>query len=232
MTRHYPRTLRIRAFLKRNSQLLTVLGALIVFLTYEVKENMREHAKSVAESVEGTRRAFEYLREQHDLSVRINGLTSDVRRLSGGNPKLLVRESPFGIPNASSISLDASAEEVRAIEGDNDFLYAGLVSLFKAVPDRKNSQAARNVYDELLKIRKTEIGAPSILYPLEFKVSTDLTNITEDALAKADAYAEARKRQYDLYDLLSNLLFGIGWAISLLPKLFGLNSTNSNEGVA
>ena len=43
---------RLELFLRANSHLLVVVGALIVFLTFVIKEGLREHWKGTADAIE------------------------------------------------------------------------------------------------------------------------------------------------------------------------------------
>jgi hypothetical protein len=216
----------MRGFVKRHNQLLTIVGALIVFITFEVKEGKREQAKSVLESVENARDVFQVFQGQRELSSKINELKSYVKRRFDGKGGPLVEENPFGIQGAVRITLDADAEDFRAIAPNNDALHKTLVRLLAIVPDPLDLKSANQLYDGLVRLRKPDED-PSTAYAVEYKASADLTAITEKTLQKADAFADEQKQQYRLYDSLSKWLFGFGWALGLLPTLFRIEARDA-----
>jgi len=46
------------SWLKRHSRLLSLVGALVVFVTFVAKEGIREHMKEVTDSIEGAENVF------------------------------------------------------------------------------------------------------------------------------------------------------------------------------
>src|SRR5437899_2825534 len=60
-----------RTFVSRHSKLLIFVGALIVFVTYLVKEGLRERLKDLVDSVDKAQSAFVAERENQQLSQRL-----------------------------------------------------------------------------------------------------------------------------------------------------------------
>jgi hypothetical protein len=56
--RKIPLRYRVRRWLDSNRRFLTLIGALIVFVTFVVKEGMNEHLKSVVDSLDLANQLF------------------------------------------------------------------------------------------------------------------------------------------------------------------------------
>jgi hypothetical protein len=168
---------RFKAILRRYNQLLTVVGALIVFSTYVTKEWKREQLKDIVQSVEGARGTFDLLDGQNELSTRLSHLQSTLDLSLRGIHEPLVQDETLGGMKVHRINMDdASDDDVRDIARLNDSFYDNFRKLLKAVPnasDLEQVQAARN---SLLEIRR-EHNTANIQFPLEVMASAHLDQL-------------------------------------------------------
>lgn len=212
---------RIKLSLRRYDQLLTIIGALIVFLTYATREWKQAQLKDTVQSVESARATFDLLDGQQELSSRLSRLQSTLELSPRGIHEPLVQNQNLGRVEVQTINLDdATEDDVRDIKKLNDELYGNFIRLLKTAPNAGDLQQVQDVRNTMLDGRK-ENDAISVAFATETFASNTFAKLKNDVLKHADEYTEDEQRGYRRYNRLGAGLFVIGWIVALVPKLIG-----------
>ena len=99
-----------RNFLRRHSRILTVLGALIVFVTFVVKEGLRDRGKDLLASVESAQTTFVMRSDVEDLRLQLRSLQRSIRTTGGESMEVerynTIAQAQFWVQHGLSASLD------------------------------------------------------------------------------------------------------------------------------
>jgi hypothetical protein len=223
------------SFFEKHGRLLTILGALIVFVTFLVKEGKRDELKELVQSLDAAQSLFEIRQENHDIS-------RDVAELLGRIPGPVKLERKF-----------PAVEEIEEMIGRHSFHYTSSLSnlreLLAKFPNPADLAALNSLQeraDSLDANRKDAMTAIEDAKPIpggllrnalvlmavpialgehllsqDEQLESDITAFTKGALKHADEFKAKQERIYKSYTWLSYLLYFVGWTLGLIGKLFG-----------
>jgi hypothetical protein len=234
--------------LRKHSRLLTLLGALIVFTTFVVKEGMREHLKSVVDSLELADGIFA-LREDNAIN---HSAIIEVRQIAGSISSRL-REKPRSQEIMGAFVL---ADERTYLVTDRltriEESIRNIRQLVGVLPRDPDLSGKLSSHEETLK--KLSGEDDSLKWPMnnflmaslssnveEQRKATDAMGVriydlksqTENlekavaalashALNVSETFRDSTERSYKRYSIASYILYAIGWAFGLVGRLSGL----------
>jgi hypothetical protein len=227
----------LRSLLSKHKRLLSLIGALIVFLTFVTKDAIREHVKDTVGSLQSAEDVFE-IRSQHEISVgMLNSISQhvdEVWKTTPGRADYLKKDERS--------DLDYAIGEIKTLILQAEANLGILGRLVEKLPKSESGVKAELValrtryhsLDENYTKVATGVGNRSIseededgwLAPL----GSDSENLLADigALsAKARERCEAVKRDTEsklrVFTWLSYFLYGLGWFLTLFGRLFDAN---------
>jgi hypothetical protein len=161
-------TKKHNVFLRTHSQVLVVVGALIVFLTFVIKEGLREHWKGTADAIETAEYFYPLLAQSAEIKKELKKVKDQQRE--GAHPTSdLLHFSLFNIDQeflADQLNtlddLELSAANRRilidvlpgsdALRHDADNIDAQLTNV-KRLLHKTDGEIARIIYEEIAKER-------------------------------------------------------------------------------
>jgi hypothetical protein len=227
----------VRLFLTKHKRLISLIGALIVFLTFVTKDAIREHVKDTVDSLQSAEDVFD-IRSQHQNSVdMLNSISQHVDEIWKTTPG---RAEYLKNDPRSDLDYDIGEIKTLILEAEANLGILGrLVERLPAseLPVKKELSGVRGRYKTLNETYtkvSLGIGNRSIseddedgwLVPL----GTDSENLLADIgglSAKARDSCEAVKRRTEgelmVFTWVSYGLYAIGWFLTLFGRLFDSN---------
>jgi len=229
-----------RNYVSRHSRLLIFVGALIVFVTFLVKEGLRERLKDLVDSIDTAQSVFVAERENQQMSQRL----AEIYRISVVSYDNMHNPAPqpgeaYPITIATIMShyqgaYDAEQRlesELNAVDRlleklptdqNRDKKLNDLQTQFKAVQktdeDFRNTPSPRST-SEL----KENLNSAVSLEHQAWDTETAIQNLSLSILKDS---AEVKKRDETYFKIAtwgSYLLYCLGWGLGLIGKLFGLD---------
>jgi hypothetical protein len=242
---------QLKRWCKDRSHLLIFLGALIVFITFIVKEGLRERWQHNAEVIDSAQSAYALRAEIGVLNKKIEGL---IKRSDA--PQTFTTKPGSGPIN---LETDANVAKVRLttisdfLQGvDDELVHTRILAevLPKTDPNRQETEQMiktietlhQKLYDvnrilsdlSLQEMRKTD--TPSVRENLGKQANELETNTFHSVITASEEMNQLRKKVFD--DAQSTrerkeieadiawwstaTLFAIGWGLGLLGKLYGV----------
>lgn len=232
-----------RGFLRRHNRLLSFVGVLIVFITFVVKEGLRERIKDLADSI-GTAQNLFLLRNDGTVTARqVESLQAQLAQLEARQDK----EAPW-VPSTMYLTTITSRAygAKRCADSIATFVSAlpkhaaydkRLKELDDEQQDLKVAVAVAVATDVTPLAAQLGIGAVPTgdqaerraeaerqineLNTLSWKVFTDGQNLADDVLRDAEGVKKKREDYYAIYTWASFALYSLGWSLGLIGRLYG-----------
>jgi len=233
----------LKLLLHRHSSLLTWTGALLVFLTFVVKEGLRDNLKELTDSLD---------REQNVFLTRIqtSEMLLGVSRLERRG-ELLESEITHKPPVRTDFNqvfderINLLGDELRAADAYADGLsrLSRMMSLGPVDKDdldtvKKVLPDFRESYNQLLALvvqaeshhtfespEASRAKIESMRLDLELKAGVTLNtlkNSSDRLLSRMEEQKEKDERRYTWAVWGSYVLYPLGWGLGLIAKLYGL----------
>src|SRR4029077_14868373 len=242
-------SIRRKSFMKRHGRLLGFVGALIVFVTFILKEGLREHWKDLADALNSA---------QYVYSIRIDTSASnstlhymrkqidDLRALVLSNGKLPSLQS---LPAGEIIM-----ENMGRLEMLVDTVEASLANievLVDKLPQQDtNRERLHTLNKELVEVRKGSSNVVGLVTPTDLPkdpkkakaafnllldraaqeesvvgdraetLDSDAKKLVSDVLEDAKPTRDRNSRYSDDAWWISATLYSIGWGLGLIARLF------------
>jgi hypothetical protein len=183
--------------------LLVYLGAFIVFLTFIVKEGLREHLKDAAGSISAANDVF---------AIREDNMET---RLELGELK----------------AVDHSWSDIRLVQTKSQQMYYSLGAvayLIETTNDEEDVPRIKALDQELTKIRFGSLDlniSPSTINGLTvsaFALELKIAQFEDDVMRRARINLQQKRALYDMSTWVSYGLYTIGWGLGLVGKLYGV----------
>jgi hypothetical protein len=240
---------RIKAFLLRRDKLLTVIGAIIVFSTFLVREAAREHLKEVADSLSATQNA--YLLSQNMVNVVGLEDTSTALEVAAASRKLLANIDKIPVEDGFRPFLPLIAKMLPLIPrwlGEVAFNLDQLSVLATKLKnhdtlnarldrEQKRIEQLRDYYDKMPSMtpaeimdRKNEEQIVKAWSELEPAFNTfrefakEYSALQTDIIREAREEKESAERWYTRCTWASYILYSIGWGLGLVGKIYGVGA--------
>jgi hypothetical protein len=230
----------VTRFLSRHTKLLPLAGALVLFVTYVVKEGLEQTAKDQASEIAISQ--VRYWQTAYYID-EMTAIMTHERRDSG----LSGASSSFGDDVASAWwGVDRSLDELN---GDSVKEFESATLLLRNLPNdseankdhdaatlaleklRSISARADEVFGDFSERDSTTKKATRDQLALSDEAETDLAQwhdamraFIPRVIAEAETQQEKSERRSEVFSKFSYFLFGIGWIIAFAGKLLNLPS--------
>jgi hypothetical protein len=208
---------------KVSPSLLIFAGALIVFVTYIVKEGIAEKYKNSVAVVDEAR-SFFVLRE--DI-IHLRRLIVDVATVDVSKPKAVVQEVTFENEGHQFIEddLEAISQFMNRIETGKDFSHRlDLLRQELLQEERRDQEMQDELWGTNGKERKTidEIGAAlQAQVPVNVRISNEYRQLKRDLIDVAQRERDRTERFYEVSKWSAIVFYTIGWGLGLRGKVYG-----------
>jgi hypothetical protein len=239
-----------RGFLRRHKSWLTFIGALIVFLTFIVKESAKEDAKDSRDGLESALRDLDNRRDLDRLYHELHPLNVRFRTDQAGNST----SSDFQVQlQIWLIAKDAEREAERVGEV--------LTSLGKTLPEKDAADDRKLLADLRSEFKKLDEESKPALTTLEdYTINrpngippavTDalkewnkhfgewqqtlaaallkLEKLEDVAVEKAKKQKKLSASRFEFWKTASIALYAVGWCLALTGKIVGVNIAEEEE---
>jgi hypothetical protein len=206
----------------RKERLLTLLGSLIIFATFIVKEGVGENLKDLTSSIESAKNIF-VLRED------IASVSAIARARDASYPKT---------PDEMKKTIDQWDLDIKGI-------LSVCLGLAAALPDEVQIRTTSNrITDEEWNIATAVVKLPDsrrvtedqLLDSMRALFNRSSDNFSEayrlrlHVVDEADQLKEIRQRRYTVAKWLSYILFAFGWGLTFYGQLSGKTESSTETG--
>jgi ABC-type Na+ efflux pump permease subunit len=238
---------RIKRFLRKRDRLLTVIGAIIVFVMFMVREGAREHLKEVADTVAAAESSYalsETIESAVDADVNLEFKEAAKAVIQEtNNPAVLFnRRAAYArimaktLPLAPRylIRLQYSLKELADVADvlkDADGLKSHvreesrLLKVLEDDYDKLPRMTVEEMHDSKNEEKATEAIQGFITMSGTFMTFTlNLDPLHHDVLAEAERQKQQAETWFKWCTWGSYVLYSIGWALGLVGKIFGVKT--------
>jgi hypothetical protein len=231
--------------LRRYSKLITFGGATIVFLTFIVKEGWREKLKDLVETADSARKLYTLRADNVATSQKLNGITSEIEAirakitgtelgmtLLGINRSMLIYSGDLQQLDTEIANLSGLAEQMPHSDSYTsrvDGLAKKLATLraefrsigeqvARATPNAKPTgepqpEDARNISAAMFAFGE---------HLIELHMQTN--TLTKELTERAETEKRAEEHKFRIATWSSYGLYAVGWLISLVGRLSGIDA--------
>jgi len=214
--------MRVRKWAQRHDRLLTVLGALLIFATFLVKDIYSEKAKTLEASIQSAKRDF----DEADVTSAIFDLIDRVR--------FTVNSIELDIQKPKNVGPRPTAEARRgAIEGRLGEFRGHLNNMMRLEEKLPKGLDHGCSKDEMAKLEANLDAIANMLrdndsHGAEERLPMAKVRIKQcekKLITTSEAIRDNAERWSTFWTRFGYILFGIGWTLTLLGKL------SKNEGI-
>lgn len=235
---------------RRHGRLLSFTGALIIFVTFIVKEGKQAELKGEAQSVEVACQTFDIRRDissDHNQLILLETSSNEFQTRVAQQPKGAHADSTEDQTRSTSHTVKARLDLIRSLNQNTEGLFewvrgSNASKTHAELETAKNDlEQMTNTWKQLEEERQREPkrtdggnddGSPEEAERLRDKYE-DLESKTEvaqnDAVKRGNAaYQEAinfrnrDQRSYSNYSELSVGLYALGWSLTFAGRIFGI----------
>ncbi len=222
-------------FVRRHSQLLTYVGALIVFTTFVIKEGLGDSWRHISESIERATYFYSLSKDIGSVEDNVVAAVNDRKTPTGAGADFEKRRSN----NIVTLSLLATSyREATSIS----------LLLEQLSQSQEYSEKLRNIVKEITALEqeinemnwkdsgdlsRADHGALLQRQKDHYEKATILGRTTSDIVTKITNMASERRRlntrrsKYAWW--ISSSLYALGWFLGLLGKVYGVAGTARSE---
>jgi hypothetical protein len=209
---------------------LTILGALIVFVTFIVKDGIADHLKEVTDALHSAENTFVVRSSENELAERVNAIDETVAELyamqkAGDDQSMLHVTNLVITKHTMDRSHRNESEELDSLSTVIEILPQG---------PQRNSQEKQFADDiaqqgaELAQLDAAPVTDESWIklnaFDLEFRLFKEQVNLTKFAdliLAQARQARKFEEKRLRVATYASYGLYMLGWGLALSGRLFG-----------
>ncbi len=237
---------RSRSYFRRHKRALTIVGALIVFATFVVKDGIRDDLKDRLDTINQAETTFNIRQDTNrEIESRITNEWREMGEAIDRNAKL-TGPAWDSFQRQQSDFLDQTDDALNSSYG-NLFQFELAAQLFDApaLPDLSAEHKLRKKFQDNYQMMiagqatDDDYFKPSPTDEHDLQVFKNYENDADFNLTKNDLVGthlielvEKRREQYAQYlsilNFVSYVLYVVGWALSLLGGLFRVTS-GSND---
>jgi len=226
-------TRRIIDYVRRHRRVLAVAGALIVFLTFIVKDAVREQVKDLVSGLQSAEDVFE-IRAQHEVTVGLlNGIGQRVQLIWQSTPEgkgFLKKNDRSGVVHDITENADIIEQERANLDNLQRFIARlpkreiALQAEVAALHERWNKHHAYylQVISDMNQKKMTEereFDAMAALGPESEDINLAILDLSEMAVAKSDSLRESAESRLKIYTLASYVLYTFGWSLAFFGRV-------------
>ena len=196
--------------IRKHGRLFPYLGALIVFVTFVVKDGLREHLRDLTSEVTTASNVFEIRADNMETWAELGDLEKHLRNdhaASIWQPDIRLIQT-----NAQQMyySLGAVSYLVETTHGEQDLV--ALTALDKELTSIRFSSLDLNL-------------SPATVSTLGLRASAvglKLAAFEDDVMKHARYTLQEREKWYDLWTWSSYILYTIGWSLGFVGRVYGV----------
>jgi hypothetical protein len=218
-----------RLFFRRHNRLLTFTGALIVFVTFLVKEGKRESLKDLGDSVDAAESVFVIQSDSLSYPLLLTSMEDKINSIvvaSHLEPRekiVLLFPHPWAqmkgdamVTRASKV-LDNASRLFEKLPHRSELIGERLHALNDLVAKDEPSWSEELGVTRFSTLGTSKVGDLNDLWMLD-KQADALAN---EILLDAEEIRASAERSYATYTWASYGLYTLGWCLGLLGKLYG-----------
>lgn len=225
LAKTYSRTRKFGKFIQKHETLFVLVGALIVFITFLVRDAQRERVKEFADTLSNAENTF-VLRNSLDEVKGAITASRTVFLASAPRNKVTRHIEDMQMVAVASYRFADVASEVATVDlfadrvGDTAAPHklTELSAQLAALNDR--IEALGKVADSRI-FAKAEIDEWSNITDACLDLTTQLNKIESDAVNRAEELRREAERKYRVYTTAGNALYVIGWGLAFIGRIFG-----------
>lgn len=235
-------------FVKHHSRALSIIGALIVFITFVVKDAVRDHVKEIVDSLQSAEGVFLIRADTASVAYAMSGISERVDQIWDATPdraEYIKTNDSSRIEAFSDLQKYSQGIELLKVNLDR------VSRLVHSVPKSKGSDVRTNELETFVnrfrkvnqdeKILDTKLQSdPAIGFEEaaeEFStlgndyedLGIDLDDFSERILKEFEEVKESEERFYNVCTWVSYFLYAIGWGMTFAGKLFNVEISGSAE---
>ena len=235
---------KIRIFLKQRQRAFVLLGGLVIFATFIVKEAVKENLKDLMSAIDVAKESIDRIELHRELLREIGTVRDDVRGVENNLKALKLMHHPDTEAWRRAHWDDYEREvydlmqsrEPESSPSSTIFMWSILRlaetrSLIRSMGKERDYQNDLKAFDlrmdEIEKCRSTTYHQEEEEFPCRFmtlKASGDMSEFESKVLRTAYAKQERNGRWYRVCTRVSYILYGIGWTMALVGRLYGIGS--------
>jgi hypothetical protein len=231
------KTLReIRSFVRRHTRLLELLGLLVVFITFVIKDGIRDQLKDRVSTLATSEASFLIRREISTVSHKIDELkpiafegTDDPYRLT----EIEAREEIKRLKDSVSVYTSRTWFLIDTIP-NNDALKKRISDINRRVDDFVGEAATAEAEAEAGTGPPTTNGMVSGKTVLTMakgrSIQEEIEDFQWDVFAAADKAAVAAEGRYKVATRTSWMFYGLGWLLTFSARLLGVKGIEAGSG--
>jgi hypothetical protein len=246
------------SWLKGHSRLLSLVGALVVFVTFVAKEGIRERMKEVTDSIEGAENVF---LAQTGSSIKSIAFADLARRMLVNQQNLerythpLVDKAQPGYNIFADRFVNERLELTWEAFQHVDTLVSNTSRLKRRLPERStdiddgfifirdNTAKLGASYKELRDNEEAEArprGVNHATYLMQrftqtvqlgawsVQLADHAYELAEEVLEAADKAREKAERRYRMWTWISYGLYSLGWGLALAGTMYGIRASGAD----
>ncbi len=215
-----------RRFVRSHDKILTVVGALIVFMTFLVREGLREMYKESSASLETGINAYEIQCQLGDMAQVLASVQAQTdiswRRLYGVDTSNINRASLTDRINADKVRLASMMRRLGSLaHALVEAPYEERIPIGKQLGNLLEQVEAQNA---LISRVSPDEKASDKLDAIETKtkeLQEKSETLSDKAISLGLQYSTSFSEARDVADEFSYILYALGWGLTLIGKLFG-----------
>jgi hypothetical protein len=231
---------QLGSFVRKHQQLLTFAGALIVFLTFVLKEGFRDGLRDLIDSIESAESVFMIRSDGGDTYFMLGQLQSKIDLIQEEMmPAASLKNRYFIEAALQNIALAENLIHTSTLSLDNDSRllerlphHSRVVEEFHGLfQDLNNLQKLDTETAEKVQSEQSEMivhGESQRLLKEAANVSGRMLTFGHQVLNDARALRGQRERSYVYVTWASYGLYIIGWGLGLISKLYGVGYPSSH----
>jgi hypothetical protein len=240
---------RLELFLRRSNRLVTIVGALIVFVTFVVKEGLREHWRDSVESVVTAQHFFQLRSESDETRLDVSAAQQAIDALRSTTGAAGTNEGHeemtsslrrlWELQQRTNAYLRALSDFVKSLPDEetasqqfavirNDFRIAAQSLTDLACSSSEGGRGQGSCYMREMSTQQFD-AAVSALEKNFNEINSKAHLFAEQERLLAEQARRRRERRYVISTWLSYGLYTFGWAISLIGSYYGFHDYSGGE---
>jgi hypothetical protein len=226
-----PEEARLKIFLGQHRRLMTFTGALIVFVTFVIKDGLREQLKDLVSSIDSAESVFAIRNDTSMTAMWLQRLQEQVDWIA---EKIKLKGTTY-----SSDMVERMHSSLEIINEVHDCLTVSLDNIMqlleKAPGQRENEKKYKELEDRLRDLREQREALVmvftrepmSVLWKIApllnetQKASDDTRQLARDVLAEAAKERKSRETIVNAATWASYVLYTLGWGLGLAGRVYG-----------
>jgi hypothetical protein len=240
---------QIKRFLKRRDRLLTVVGAIIVFVTFIIREGAREHLKEVADLLGGAQSTYTLLdniayattndmsSESFGFITTLNDMLPTLQHANWDEIEIAMRQLLFKSQSIFPRFLSISDFRLQQLSSLTEVLKNGQTLELRVSKQLKRVEELQTDFAKMPRLTPTDIADQKnkkaaatmeqfiAAMPTLEEFLNELVPLQNDVVSEARKEKEGAERWYTRCTWASYFLYTLGWGLGLIGKVYGVGGT-------